>query len=161
MQQVLAEKSCLEDVLDWMEGQFDGDLTTTAVAAFGMVKASNMVSGPLWNEVGVRILHHLYKINRIQRPRHDATRLTGDDDDNPMENKVIMYYNKGRYYNLLDMTAKEVKEVAGYYDSLVKGNAYERDFLLSVADRLAEGQVVGDVFNEDGLRELRREITNN
>ncbi len=157
-------KQYLNDVLDWMETQFEGSILPVAIAAANRARADGLISGPLWEEIGSGVLHHLYKIKRIHRPRHDAVRLTvikGREYRIKRENRAIMYYIDGRYYNLFDLTAKEVKEIAKHYDTLAKGNAYERDFLLSVADRLKGKQVVGEVFNEEGLRELRREITSN
>ncbi len=156
--------SVTEDVLEWMDNNFTGDLVATSVAAAEMVKKKRLATGPLWDEIGVRVLHHTYKVQRIHRPRHQATRLRVKAVK-PVEGsntpRAIMYNIGRNFYNLYDLTAKEVREIAAHYDTLVKGNAFERDFLLSVADRLSGDQVVGDVFDEEGLRELRREITNN
>ncbi len=169
----LDQKNTLDDVLDWMEDNFNGDLVSVSVAAADMVKKKRLATGPIWDEIGVRVLHHTYKVQRIHRPRHKATRLRsggggsgsggsgsglGSGDS---ESRAIMYYIDGKYYNLYDLTTAEINEIAAYYDTVAKGNAFERDFLLSVADRLSGDQVVGDVFDEEGLRELRREITNN
>jgi hypothetical protein len=159
-------KGILNELLDWMDSRFDGDLPTVAIAAAEKAKHEGLISGLLWDEIGARTLHQIYRLQRIALPRRQATRLIDDDKESEgadviNSGRLILYYIGGRYYNLLDMTVDELKEVAAYYEKLSKSNGFERDYLLSIAGSLKKNQIVRDVFNVESLKELRREIVNN
>lgn len=153
----------LNDLLDWMDEKFEGDLPSIAVAAAEKAKQEGLVSGPLWDEIGSRTLHQVYRLQRIGAGRRQMTRLSVVEyDEQPISgNRAILYYIGGRYYNLLDMTIPELEEVAAHYNRLVESNGFERDYLMTIAGNLSEGQFVKDVFDVDSLKELRRDMVNN
>ncbi len=153
------QESMLEEVLDYMDACFDGDLTTTAVSAVEYAGTNELIFGPLWDEIGVQVLKQIYRVRRIARSKGQI-RKTADPvvEDREGMAKAMWYNIDGRYYNLFDLVKKEVEEIAEYYAGQAASYAFEETFLLKVANNLKKNQKVGDVFDLEGLRELRKKV---
>ena len=154
----------LTEVLDYMDKlfkDFNGDLNEAARGTAKFVKENSLASGPLWDEIGVQILKQIYRVQRIApakasvRKQPKIERFTSGQTTAAMN---LPYNIGGRYYNLFDLTKPEVEEIAEYYANQSASYEFEYRFLEEVANSLKEGQRVRDVFDMEGLRELRKKL---
>ena len=159
----------LKDLLDWMDDNFNGSLTELRKKAVKKAKAEELISGPLWDEIGEWTLHKLYRHHRIIPRRNQTVKgqeqeivmneATADDTTKKSmktTNRVKLYPIDGEYYDLLNLTKEQVLRIAEKYDKLAKSNAYERNFLTEIAGNLKEGQQVKEVYSIEDIRELRK-----
>jgi len=160
----LIKTSSLEEILDFMEEGFDGDLDTISKQASQKAEAEGMIYGPLWEEIGSQTMKHLFKMRRLHPGRRSISRLTEQQENKDVpayENKNTMAWwvsLRGKWYNLLDLYKEDVEELASCYDKLAKTNGFERDFYSKVASKLENGQPVGQIFDIEALKELRKEV---
>jgi hypothetical protein len=168
---VTAEKlkatKTLNDVLDWMDERFDGNLHETAKAAAEMVVAEGYISGPLWYELGVGTLHRIYKMQRITAPRQRLFTVGGQKDDEGDTQKDAEIINNAKlsyvpglkqYFNIFDLYKEDIEQIAAHYASLEDSNGFERRYYEAVGRKLKDKQQVKDAFTYDSLMELRSEI---
>lgn len=158
----VATKSALTEVLDFMESEFTGDLDETARHAAEFAKAKGMASGPLWDEIGVQVLKQVYRVQRIATSKANVRKHSkvGEFTERCKEEIKAMWYNVGgSYYNLFDLTKPEVEKIAEYYSNQAASYNFECQFLKKLAGSLKKNQQVGDVYDMDGLRELRKKLT--
>lgn len=165
----VATQSMLTEVLEYMkklfEEDFNGDLNEVAREAAKFVKENSLASGPLWDEIGVRVLKQLYRVQIIGAAKASIRKRPKVEHfaDIPAENQEgkamnLPYNIGGRYYNLFDLTKPEVEEIAEYYANQSASYEFEYRFLEEVASSLGEGQRVRDVFDIEGLRQLRKKL---
>ena len=156
----VATQSVLTEILDYMDEHFSGDLTVTAGAAAEYARNHGLAQGPLWDEIGVQVLKQVYRVQRIATSKacvRKASKMDGIAGSNT-DARAMWYNISGRYYNLFDLTKPEVEEVAEYYSTQAASYEFEQQFLEKVARSLKKGQKVRDVFDMDGLRELRKKL---
>ena len=165
--------SKLDELLDWMDENFDGDLEKLKTKTFEKIKQDGIIED-LWEEIGRQCIGYLYGSYRIRPNRKKS--LKGDNCENDdyitkeqrqemnekYNNKVTVYdklsqpyYVNGRYIDILNMYKEDCLIVAKDYDERAKSNAYERDFFLNIANELKDKQKVKEVFTLDELRNLR------
>jgi hypothetical protein len=65
----LEEKSCFDNVLEWMQSKFDGDVDKLTSEAMKHVKKQKYALGPLWNEIGERALR-IFFMERLRLKRN-------------------------------------------------------------------------------------------
>lgn len=63
------EKSCFDNILEWMNSKFDGDVDKLTSETMKYVKKQKYASGPLWNEIGERALR-LFFMERLRLKRN-------------------------------------------------------------------------------------------
>jgi len=72
------KREALEEVLDYMDKHFkEGDLLKTAQMATEWAKQQKLVSGPLWDEVGCRVLKDAYRMQRLIPDRNKIKNVGG------------------------------------------------------------------------------------
>ena len=159
------KQGALDEVMGWMEGRFDGSIGSVAVAASRMVVKKGYISGGLWDEIGARTLHTIFRERMTAKRRRGLSLRTREgeatsrtDEEIAALEKSFPFYINERWYQLFDMTKEDVEQVAAYYADLAAGNAFECDFLTAVADELSEGELVRDKFNYEGLLKIREEV---
>ena len=164
----------LNNLLNWMDGNFNGDLEELKTKAFEKTKEEGMIE-ELWDEVGKQCIGHLYGSYRIRPNRNKSLKSNNVETDNYItkkqrqemndkhNNKVTVYdklsqpyYVNDHYIDILNMTKEDCLIVASDYNERVMSNAFERDFFLNVADNLRDEQKVKDKFTLAELRNLRK-----
>jgi len=161
-------ESPLKQVLDYMENNFNGNIGEVASLGAEYAKRKGLAFGPLWDEVGCKMLHEQFRKDRIQRPRWVVSRVAGEDATeaepkgvnqssvSKLKPKTWYVSINGTFYNLFDLYAEDVRDIAKSYQTLADANQFEAEFYNKVADKLPEGKRVGEVFTVDDLREMRR-----
>jgi len=153
----------LEEIMDFMEENFNGNLQEVSIMAYEKVKEKGLINGPLWEEIGTQTMKELFKKRRLHPGRRSVSRRSEQKDapESKARNGNAMAWwvsIDGKWYNLLDLYKEDVEELACCYDKLAKTNGFERDFYLEVASRLKSGQMVKDVFDYTSLKELRKKV---
>ena len=177
----LEKRKALDDIMDFMDKHFTGNLTDTARNAAEKAVKDGIISGPLWDEIGIAALAQIYRVRRIRTSKrfeegegHDKledqnahaqpTSKTSGEGGHPgceahirhaSHNSPKWYHLDGKYYDLYNMTKKEVEAVADYYGGMSETYSYEKEYLMKIASQLKDKQKVKDVFDEAKLRELR------
>ena len=159
------KEKVLDNVMAWMEERFEHDMGSVSREAAQMASEQGLVSGPLWDEIGGKILRSIFR-ERITSKRRQGLSLKtkepkeGSRTIEEMEQAECSfpYYVNGKWYQLFDLNKVEVEQVASHYNGLSQAHNFEFMFLSAVAEELGESQLVRDVFNIDGLKELRREV---
>lgn len=149
--------STLEMVLDWMDESFDGNLPQAATLAAEKAQKARLIRGPLWDEIGEQVLSQLYRLRRIHTQRRTAIKAQPKEEkaDPSPDVYSVWHYVGGRYYFFGDMTKQDCQEVAAYYHALSRSNAFERDFLLEIAQGMEGAQRVRDRYLPDEILKIR------
>ncbi len=150
--------STLDKVLDWMEESFDGNLQEAAALGAEKARQARLIRGPLWDEIGEQVLSQLYRLRRIHTQRRTAIKAQAREEEAAPSPDVYSawHYVGDRYYFFGDMTKADCEEVAAYYHALSRSNAFERDFLLEIAQGMEGAQRVRDRYTPDEIAEIRK-----
>ena len=153
------ELSMFRQTMGFMEDNFDGeDMASLADLAAKWAAENKMVAGPLWDEIGPQILHYFFR-KRVGTQRRRTLSPVIETSGNETARANYSYIpGLNRWCNIFDLTKDDVKMVADYYGELADANAHECRFWETVHKRLKKSQKVGDVFDLDGLKELRKKI---
>ena len=180
----LEKRKALDDIMDFMDKHFTGNLTDTARSAAEKAVKDGIISGPLWDEIGIAALAQIYRVRRIRTSKRfeegegqysceahrpsaqPASKTLGEGGQRTVEthkayashNSPKWYHLDGKYYDLYNMTKKEVEAVAAYYGGMSETYSYEKEYLMKIASQLKGKQKVKDVFDEAKLRELRVKV---
>lgn len=161
------EREALTEIMDWMDERFDDNIGSVAVAAAEMAVKQGYVSGVLWEEIGARTLHMIFRERMTTKRRGvlslrttEAQPVSRTGEEVALLEKSFPFYIDGKWYQLFDMVKEEVERVAMQYAELAAGNAFESNFLRAVACELNEGEKVRDKFNYDGIMKIRKEVAN-
>jgi hypothetical protein len=111
----------------------------------------------LWDEIGEQVLSQLYRLRRIHTQRRTAIKAQAREEEAAPSPDVYSawHYVGDRYYFFGDMTKADCEEVAAYYHALSRSNAFERDFLLEIAQGMEGAQRVRDRYLPDEILKIR------
>ncbi len=164
------ECSIEQHLIGWMLKRFDGtNAGELANQASKMAVKSGYISGDLWEEIGPRYLHGVFT-DSLRTSRRQALRpKAADEGSDEWERSSAIQCGKpkaefqylpgiNQWVDILNVRKSDIKRIAAAYENIAKGNAFERDFWRQIESKLKDNQVVGDVFDLDSLRELRRKI---
>ena len=166
----------LNNLLDWMDENFNGDLEELKADAFQKTLDDEIVMD-LWREIGENTIKDLYRLRKNIPKRNRFLKNDNQNSQNDIytkeyrqkmnennNNKVTVYedgiiwYKVGNeWMDLMDMNKEECKIAADRHDKLAKSNAFERDFLMKVANSLKDGQPVKNKFARQDVINLRNQ----
>lgn len=162
--------SLLQQMVDWMRDGFNGsNAGELANDAAKLAISEKLISGPLWEEIGPGYLYKTFT-EQLRASRRNSLRPSARaDGTDEWERSSLIEQGKARvefinipgtneWLDILNVRKSDIKRITAHYQTIVDGNAFERDFWLHVDSNLKSSQRVGDVFDNESLKELRRKI---
>jgi len=159
--------SKLEKILNYMEDNFEGDLDQIVKEGIEKIELEGW-GQEVWEEVKHNIIRSKFRKKKLAGKRRQTLKrkdeLTDDENVNKpvkvnYQAQTMPYPYNGKWYDLMNLTKKEIIDISDEYDERAKSNAFERDFLQEIASRLDnKKQQVKDKFNYEDIKQLRAKI---
>lgn len=150
----------LEDVLTWISDEVTSSMNLSAAAVNAAAKANHqgLISGPLWNEIGPRVLNFLWRLDiqtkrsnmLVMGPRRiDAAALASQESLLGAPIRV-----NGMWTTIGELTKEGCLTVSQDYQKLAQKNLQRSTLFDQLAQKLKRNQKVGQRFTEEQLREF-------
>lgn len=179
------KNECFNSLLMWMNKNFDGDMNSVVGKAITYVEENKLASGPLWDELGERVLRVFFQERlRTQRrviPESEDTFVV-NNQGNISSDSSIKQEGRGTTRNmdsqsgfeplqpsifltwccvgkewiqLGEMTKEQCLAKAYEYEESAKADLKEAEYFKSLASRMKENQLVKEAFSEQEIVGLR------